>query len=226
MSPKRSHILTALSALLLLGGVWFLYASGFFAACSSVEGLKDYISRRAPYSHLFFFLIQLLSVVLAPIPSNLTAVAGGLLLGTWPAFFLTFAAVFFGSCLVFLLARNLGQPFVDRMVSRRLSQRYRSLLETKAASFLFLAFLFPYFPDDVLCILAGLSHISFRRFWVIVLLARPWGLLFASALGGATLSLPLWCLILFGVLGLALFYLGMRYGDRMEQALLRRLQSK
>ncbi len=51
--------------------------------------------------------------------------------------------------------------------------------------FLTLAFLFPFFPDDLLCILAGLSSLSFRCFAVIVLLARPWGLLFASALGGA-----------------------------------------
>ena len=92
---KRYHrLLLALAALLLLlGGGWFLYRTGFFAAARSVQGLRDYISRSAPYAHLCFLLVQLLSVVLAPIPSNIVAAAGGLLFGAWPAFLLTFGAV-------------------------------------------------------------------------------------------------------------------------------------
>ena len=40
----------------------------------------------------------------------------------------------------------------------------------------------------MLCILAGLTNITLGRFAVIVLLTRPWGLLAASALGGASFS--------------------------------------
>lgn len=166
----------------------------FFQAASAQE-LQAYISRFAPYSHLCFFLLQFLSVVLAPIPSNISAAAGGMLFGTWCAFFLTYAAVVSGSLLVFWLARTLGRDFADRVVSRRLSEKYQDIIRSKTSVFLILAFLFPFFPDDVLCILAGLTSISFRRFALIVLLARPWGLLFASALGGATLSVPLWAMI-------------------------------
>lgn len=86
------HLLKITSAVLVLllcalGGV-FLWRSGFFAALSSQQALQDYISQFAPYSHLCFFLLQFLSVVLAPIPSNLSAAAGGMLFGTWPSFFL------------------------------------------------------------------------------------------------------------------------------------------
>ena len=56
-----------------------------------------------------------------------------------------------------------------------------------------------------------------------MVLARPWGLLFASALGGSALRLPLWAMIPIGLAGLALFLLGMRYGDRVEKNLLQRL---
>ena len=67
-----------------------------FSALRSPETLRTYISRFAPYSHLTFFLLQLLSVVLAPIPSNVSALAGGLLFGTLallfmvPVFFVAF----------------------------------------------------------------------------------------------------------------------------------------
>ena len=221
----RKRALALLAAVVLCaGGGWFLWESGFFAAASSPEGLREYIRRFSPYSHLCFFLVQLLSVVLAPIPSNLTAAAGGVLFGTWPSFFLTAGAVACGSLLVFRLARSLGQSFVDRLVSRKLSDKYRELIRAKTGIFLTLAFLFPYFPDDVLCILAGLTTISTKKFVLILLLTRPWGLLFASALGGASLSIPWWGLALLGAAGAALFLLGLKYGNRLERAVLRRLK--
>ena len=224
---NRQKLITLAAAVLLLGaGGWFLYSSGFFRAAGSLEGLRAYIDRFAPYSHLLFFLVQFLSVVLAPIPSNITAAAGGLLFGTWPAFVITFGAVAAGSLLVFWLARALGRDFADRLVSRKLSEKYQDVLRTKAPVFLVLAFLFPFFPDDMLCILAGLTNISFRRFAVIVLLTRPWGLLFASALGGSTLDLPLWAMVPIGLGGLALFLLGMKYGDKLEESVLGRLKER
>lgn len=226
MKDKKQLLALAAVILFLAAGGWFLYASGFFQAAGSLDGLRAYIVHFAPYSHLAFFLIQLLSVILAPIPSNITAAAGGLLFGTWPAFLLTFGAVTAGSLLTFSLARVLGRDFADRLVDRKLSEKYRDILRTKAPVFLVLAFLFPFFPDDMLCILAGLTDISFRRFFVIVLLTRPWGLLFASALGGATLGLSPWVMLPIGLGGLVLFLLGMKYGDRLEGRVLDRLEER
>ena len=165
-------------------------------------------------------------MVLAPIPSNITAAAGGVLFGTWPAFLLTFGAVATGSVLVFWLARVLGRDFADRIVSQKLSEKYQTILRAKAPVFLTLAFLFPFFPDDMLCILAGLTSLSVRRFTVIVLLTRPWGLLFACALGGATLGLSPWVMVPVALLGLALFLLGLKYGDKLEKSILARLKEQ
>ena len=64
----------------------------------------------------------------------------------------------------------------------------------------------------------------FRRFLVLVAVARPWGLLVASALGGSALSIPLWGMVLLDLGGLALFLWAMKYGDRFEEAVLRRLK--
>ena len=223
---KKNALLFVAVLALLAGGGWVLYSTGFFQAASSLEGLRTYISRFAPFSYLFFFLVQFLSVVLAPIPSNITAAAGGVLFGTWPAFLLTFGAVATGSVLVFWLARVLGRDFADRIVSQKLSEKYQTILRAKAPVFLTLAFLFPFFPDDMLCILAGLTSLSVRRFTVIVLLTRPWGLLFACALGGATLGLSPWVMVPVALLGLALFLLGLKYGDKLEKSILARLKEQ
>ena len=224
MKNRKKFSILAIAVLLLAGGGWFLFHSGFFQAARSLDDFRAYIVRFAPYSHLLFFLLQFLSVVLAPIPSNITAAAGGVLFGTWPAFLLTFGAVTAGSLLVFWMARMLGRDFADKVVSQKLSEKYQTVLRVKAPVFLTLAFLFPFFPDDILCILAGLTELSFCRFALIVLLARPWGLLFASALGGASLGLSPWVMVPIGLLGLTVFLLGMKYGDKVEEAVLSRLK--
>ena len=205
MKNRQKLFLLAATLLLLAGGGWFLYSTGFFQSATSLEGVRAYIAQFAPYSYLCFFLVQILSVIFAPIPSNVVAAAGGLLFGTLPAFLVTFSAVVSGSLLIFSLARALGRDFAGRLVSQKLSEKYQSVLQAKTSTFLALAFLFPFFPDDMLCILAGLTSVSFRRFALTVLLARPWGLLFASALGGSTLGLPPWVMVPIALLGLVLF---------------------
>ena len=212
-------VLAALAVIVLV-----MYRTGFFAAMRTKNGLAQYISATAPWSHLVYFLIQLASVIVTPIPSNITAAVGAVLFGLWPSFLLTWAAVAAGSALVFLLARALGQKFADQFVSQKLSDKYLDVIRRKRDVFLALAFLFPFFPDDLLCILAGLTDISFRRFFILVLLTRPWGLLVACAVGSSTLSIPLWGMALLGAAGLVLFLLAMKYGDRVEAAILERLK--
>jgi len=219
---RATWTVTLVVTLALLGLLtWGLWSSGFFAA-RSVEEMQAYIERFAPYSHLVFFAIQLASVILAPIPSNLTAAVGGLLFGAIWAFLLTAAAVVLGSVIVFLLSRALGRPFAERFVSRRDWDKYMDIIHRKQDLFLFLAFLFPFFPDDILCILAGLTDISLRRFLLLVVMARPWGLLVACALGGSSLHIPLWGMVLLGTAGAVVFFLAMKYGDRWEERFLKR----
>lgn len=218
---RHKWLFTLLAALLLIGGGGlFLWRTGFFAAATSLEGIHTYIENFSPYSQVVFFLIQLTSVIIAPIPSNITAMGGALLFGTLPSFLLTWAAVTLGSVTVFLLARALGQSFVNRFVNAKVSDRYLDLIKKKRDVFLVLAFLFPFFPDDILCILAGLTDISLPRFLILVTLFRPWGLLVACALGGSVISIPPLGMVLIGLIGIAAFVFGLKYGDKVEAKLL------
>ena len=222
---KRTAILLWGFTILLLAVIaLLLWRTGFFQAIASEDTLAAYIQAFTPWSHLMYFAVQLFSVILAPIPSNITAAVGGLLFGTLPAFLLTWGAVVLGSLVVFALARSLGQRFVEGLVSRKVSEKYLDLVRRKRDVFLLLAFLFPFFPDDILCILAGLTDISWKRFLVLCLAARPWGLLVACAFGGSALDIPIWAMALIGLAGIAVFLLGMKYGDKLEQAILDRLK--
>lgn len=226
MAKRRWWVYALFAALILTGGVLFLWHTGFFAALSSPVSMESYIDRFSPYGQCIFFLIQFLSVILAPIPSNITALAGSVLFGMLQAFFLTYAAVISGSFLLFCLARTLGRPFVDKFVSRKFSEKYLDVIRAKQDVFLILVFLLPFFPDDLICFLAGLTTIHPIRFLIITLLTRPWGLLVACAVGSATVSIPLYGMILLGIGGVALLLAGLKFGDRLELWVLKKMKRK
>ncbi len=222
---KRSQMISVFLVLFVLGGcTLFLWRSGFFSALSSFDSMKAYIEHSAPYGQLVFFFVQLISVILAPIPSNITALAGAVLFGLWQSFTLTYSAVILGSVLIFSLARILGRPFTDQFVNRKISEKYLKIIRSKQDVFLFLVFLFPFFPDDIICMLAGLTTIRPSRFLIIALIARPWGLLVSSAVGSAAVSIPLWGMIVLGIVGVFIFILSLKYGDRIENFLLTKIK--
>ena len=99
-------------------------------------------------------------------------------------------------------------------------EEYLPIIEEKQDMFLFLTMLFPFFPDDALCMLAGLTKIPLGRFVAIMALARPWGLVVAALLGSGSLSLPVWAWAVIGGAGLLIFVFAMKYSAQIEEALL------
>lgn len=224
-NDRKKWIAALLAVLILLLLLLFLWRTGLLERLRDAQALRDYLSEQAPWSHLIFFGLQLCSVIIAPIPSNLVAATGGAVFGFWQGSLMTILAVTIGSCTTFWLARTLCKNFADRVIRKKLPEHYLELLDRKRDSFLILTFLFPFFPDDLLCIMAGVTDIPFRRFFFIVLLARPWGLVAASAFVSSLCSFSvksLPAIILCGIL----FVLGLVYGDRVSQAVIQFLKRK
>ncbi|MCQ2521536.1 MAG: TVP38/TMEM64 family protein [Lachnospiraceae bacterium] len=223
----RKSIITMICTVLVLGGLTFwLFQSGFFQKIKSIEDLQNLIKQYGAFSYGIFFLIELLSVVLAPIPNNILSLAGATVLGTWPAFFLTYGAITLGSIIVFGVARVIGRPFVEKLVETKLIKKYEAVLDRKTEVFLATTFLLPLFPDDVICILAGITKVKWQHFLLLLVLFRPWGLLVACVLGGNWKSLPLPVLIALGVLFVAIFILAMKYGDVFQNKVIEKLQKR
>lgn len=222
MEKKRRALRIALVALVVLAlaaGAAALYKNGWFARIGSVEELRALIDEAGAFAGIVFFLLQMLTVIIAPIPSNVTMMAGALALGFWRAMLLGIAAIWAGSMLMFLLARRLGQRAVQRFIDCGVMEKYLPVIEEKQDMFLFLTLLFPFFPDDMLCILAGLTSMPAGRFAGIMLLARPWGLIFAALLGSGALSLPPWGWAVLVAVMAVIFVLAMKYSRQIEEGL-------
>ena len=210
----------AVAALLAAGGC-ALWKNGFFEKINSVEALREVIAGAGVWAGAVYFALQMMTVIVAPIPSNISMMAGALALGFWPAMILGVLAVGVGSVIVFLAARALGKKAVQRFLDKGVMDKYLPIIEEKQDMFLFLTMLFPFFPDDALCMLAGLTNIPLGRFVVIMALSRPWGLIVAALMGSGSIRLPIWAWAVIGIAGLFIFYFAMKYSAQIEEALLR-----
>ena len=215
----RRIALAVLIVLALAAGAVAAYKNGWFERIGSVEELRALIDEAGAFAGGVFFLLQMLTVIVAPIPSNVTMMAGALALGFWPSLLLGIAAIWAGSLIMFLLSRRLGQRAVQGFIDRTVMEKYLPVIEEKQDVFLFLTLLFPFFPDDMLCILAGLTSMPTGRFALIMLLARPWGLVFAALLGSGALSLPPWGWAVLVIVLAVIFVLAMKYSRQIEERL-------
>lgn len=215
----RRVALCAAAILMLAAGAYVLWRSGVWKRISSVEDLRELIGSAGPWAGATYFLLQMMTVIVAPIPSNISMMAGALALGFWPAMILGVLAVIVGSVIVFMAARKLGRKAVMRLVDRGVMDKYLPVIEEKQDMFLFLTLLFPFFPDDALCILAGLTAIPLKRFVIIMALTRPWGLVFAALLGSGAFTMPAWAWVILTCSMAAVFVVMMKYSAQIENRL-------
>ncbi|WP_026395749.1 TVP38/TMEM64 family protein [Acetobacterium malicum] len=139
---------------------------------STLDTLQSFLLQFGIWTPLAFFLLQLLQIIIAPIPGGTVGLVGGALFGTIGGFLISAAGTLAGSIIVFLLSKRFGRPFVIHFVSSELIEKYDQIKESKLNTVLFLIFLFPLFPDDMLCFIAGLSPMPVKTFILIVMLAR------------------------------------------------------
>ncbi|MCM0650212.1 VTT domain-containing protein [Clostridium swellfunianum] len=199
----------------VIGAIVYLSSRDVLNYFTSAEAFKNYIKGFGKKSYIVFFIIQFSASILAPIPNNVTAAAGAAILGMWQAFSISLLATMTGSSAAFMLAKKFGKPITDKLVSSKVSDKYGSLIEKKGTGLLIVMFFLPFFPDDALCLLAGLSKISFRKFFVIMILTRPWGIWGSALVGAGTISLTWWgwVLIITGS------FVIMKYSSKIEETI-------
>ena len=220
MKPKLKAALTAAAGLLTLAGLClWAWKAGWFSLFTDEARLRAAVEQAGPWGPAVFFLLQLAQVIAAPIPGNVTTLAGGAVFGLWKSFLLSTAAVVVGSAAAFALVRRFGRPLARRFVKEETMDKYESLLKGRTGPLLALMFLFPFFPDDALCFLAGLTPISFGRFLLLTVLTRPWGLLVSALIGAGAVHLPWWAMALLAAAGIVLGVLAVKYGPAAEESM-------
>ncbi len=144
--------------------------------------LSEFIARAGYLGPVVFIGIQIIQVVIPIIPGGVSIVAGVAIFGPVYGFIYNYIGIVIGSIINFLLARRLGKPFVESVVSKRTYDRYIGWLDTGSRFDKLFAFaiFFPVSPDDYLCLLAGLTKMTLKKFVAIILICKPFTILVFS----------------------------------------------
>ena len=190
---------------------------GWFKYFETRESVRDWVRSFGAWAPLAFFALQYMQVIISPIPGSVTTLAGGMLFGFFYGFALSLAAVFLGSISAFLLGKAFGRPLVERIAGKATVDKYMMSVSSRQRIVVIMMFLLPFFPDDLLCLIAGLSAMRLPQFSLIVILTRPWGLLFSALAGSGLLRVSWWGWIIIAVAAGILFVLSLKYAPAIEE---------
>ena len=141
----------------------------------SLDTLQRYIESTGVWAPIAFLTLQVLQILMAFIPGGMLLTGGVVIFGPWEGLLYNFAGTILGSALNFWLARRWGRSIAHHLLSEATCDKYLGWLnQGKKYDRLFAwAILLPFFPDDALCLIAGLSAMTWRRFLTLLLLKLP-----------------------------------------------------
>ncbi|MBR2498269.1 MAG: TVP38/TMEM64 family protein [Clostridia bacterium] len=168
---KLFFVIVSLLSITLIS-LYFLKISGFLQKFDSVQKFRNYIQSFGGFAIIIFILIQFLQVVILPIPSFITVGAGVLLFGVFWGAIYSCIGIISGSLVAFYVGRNLGVKVAVWLIGESNLNKGLSLIKGKDKIALTFMFLFPFFPDDLLCFVAGITSISSKFFISMIFVTR------------------------------------------------------
>lgn len=160
-------------------GIIFTVIASFFIAQSSFfkpgGGFNELLEKLGIIGPIVFIFLQITQTIYPIIPMGLTNVIGNLVFGTWLGFLCNVTGMLIGSSINFYLGRRFGESVVKAFISDEQYEKYISKIgDSKAFErLIIIGFILPLFPDDIFCMISGMSKLTFKRFFILVLLCRP-----------------------------------------------------
>jgi uncharacterized membrane protein YdjX (TVP38/TMEM64 family) len=164
---RRTAIQLGLIAVFIAAAAYLLYSFGLLDIMMDRQRLMHFFREHRAYASLLFIGLQALQVLAAPVPGEVTGFVGGLIFGGFWGVVYSTIGLTLGSWAAFLLARWLGRPLVERIVRPETIRRYDYVMKHKGQFLVFLLFLIPGFPKDLLCYILGLGHMGQREFLLV-----------------------------------------------------------
>jgi len=211
----------------IIGGTTFiLYETGLISFFLNKEKMMNFLNSLGPLSFLGFIFLQASQVIISPIPGEVTGLIGGFLYGKFIGIILSTIGLTTGSLIAFSLSKWLGRPFVEKFVKKETIDRYDYLLHHKGAFLVFLLFLIPGFPKDLLCYILGLGHLNTKEFLVISTIGRFMGTVLLTLGGDYIRHHQYYRFFMLTGIAIVCIMLSMVYRDKIEKLLKKMHSSK
>ncbi len=218
---QKSKILTGLViATLALAGycfripIWKMTVH-FYDLMTDREAIQSYIVSWGMAAPVVFTAVQILQVVIAPIPGEATGFIGGFLFGAFKGFLYSSVGLAVGSMINFGIGRLLGKKFIRKLIPPSQIALLDKLVHRQGAIVLFICFIFPGFPKDYLCLFLGFSDLPLKLFFIMATFGRMPGTLALSVQGASLYEKEYVLMTIITVFCIVSAYLSYRYKENL-----------
>lgn len=208
---RHKYKMLGITCLLILGIVFRGHAVGLYNLLTDREGVKAFIVARGAAAPLVFMGFQVLQVMFAPVPGEISGFLGGYLFGTTFGFVYSSIGLAAGSTINFWVGRMLGARFVRRLIPPQTLTRLDAFIAHQGIFVLLLFFIFPGFPKDYLCLLLGITALPFKIFILLAGFGRMPGTLILSLQGEFLFTQNYGLLVFLAIIGLTAVGLAIRF---------------
>ncbi len=187
LTLKRKRIIAVISLVTVIGLmclVAYFAVYRFFSGNKAAENFEAFIESYGWWGRFVALGIQFLQVFIAFIPGEFVEVGLGLAFGAVEGTVICMIGVALGSAAVFLLVKKWGIRVAELFVDSRKINSLKFINSEKKLNYtVFILFLIPGTPKDLLCYIVPLTRMKTAEFMIITMLARIPSIV-SSTIGG------------------------------------------
>lgn len=213
--------LVVLSAIVIGIPLYIVFCQrDFIDQFRSFDDVLAYLERYKFESIFIYIGIQVVQIVISVIPGQAFQFAAGYLYGFIPGLIFSVIGAFLGTLISFYLARLLGKDAVHLFFGEERINHFIDRLNSKRAYIIvFLLYLIPGLPKDVISYAAGVSEMKFKAFMAFSMAGRVFGMGGSLLIGAFYFKEHYIGMAVIGVFAAVAFVLGVIYRDRINQYL-------
>ncbi len=195
-----------------------------------IDAFVAMIEKTGGWGMLIFFVIQVLQIVILPLPAAICYIPGAMVWGPLVGTLLASAGVILGSFINYFIGKVWGKKAVIWIAGQETTEKYSAYFAKRGKVIFVLMQILPFFPDDILCMVAGLTSMNFAFFAVTIVVVRPLIIAAYCYLGSGTIipfsgwGIAAWVAIV--AVCVALAVLSFIYQDKVERWLVKKFAKK
>lgn len=152
--------------------IWFFHGE-IISQWKSVDDVVAFLEHYETESIIVYIVLQIIQVIISVLPGQIFQMAAGYLYGFWAALLFAMTGAIIGTAISFMIAKVLGRDFLHILFGEeRISYYVERLNSKRMYTLVFLIYLIPGIPKDMVSYASGISEIRFKPFIILSSIGR------------------------------------------------------
>ncbi|MDE6005621.1 MAG: TVP38/TMEM64 family protein [Oscillospiraceae bacterium] len=195
---------------------YFLPMCKQFNTESGRAKISEFVEKAGIFAPLLFILLMALQIVIAFLPGGPLEITAGMLFGGLFGTIFAVMGTVLGTLAVYGLVKKFGRPLVHFFISEEKIKKFSVLEDEERLSFwVFVLFLIPGIPKDLLTYIVPLTKMSGKQFLLLSALARFPALAVSVVIGSNFIQGKYWLCVVIACIATVIAIFGFRMKNKI-----------